>query len=257
MQILVTNDDGINAPGIHALCKELSLIGNVFVVAPDTERSATSQAITVHQPIRVDKHELNYPNVKAWRIGGTPTDCVKIALEANLTPKPDVVVSGINHGPNLGTDVLYSGTVSAAIEAALHGIPAIALSLNYWQPGHIWQIEDFAEAALVAKNIAQETLTKALPPNTLLNVNVPFSIKAKPPEVVITKLGVREYENTFERRKDPQGRTYYWMGGKAIDSQNAADTDIAVVTAGNVSVTPIHFDLTNYAIMHLLEKWNF
>ncbi|MCE5285859.1 MAG: 5'/3'-nucleotidase SurE, partial [Pelosinus sp.] len=173
MQILVTNDDGINAPGIHALVKEFSQLGNVFVVAPDAERSATSQAITVHQPIRVDKQDLNYLNTTAWRIGGTPTDCVKLALEAELISKPDIVVSGINHGPNLGTDVLYSGTVSAAIEAALHGLPAIAVSLNFWQPGHVWQIEDFTQAAKAAKNIVQKTLTNTLPPNTLLNVNVP------------------------------------------------------------------------------------
>jgi 5'-nucleotidase len=255
LQILLTNDDGINAPGIHALVRELSQLGNVFVVAPDAERSATSQAITVHQPIRVDKHALNYPNTNAWRIGGTPTDCVKIALETDLITKPDIVVSGINHGPNLGTDVLYSGTVSAAIEAALHGLPAIAMSLNFWQPGHVWQIDDFTQAAKAAKNIVQKTLVNTLPPNTLLNVNVPAG-KASP-EVVITKLGVREYENTFERRQDPHGRTYYWMGGKAIDSDNAADTDIAALKAGNISVTPVHFDLTNYAIMDILDKWQF
>lgn len=253
LQILLTNDDGINAPGIHALIKEFSQIADIFVAAPDAERSATSQAITVHQPIRVDKEVLNYPNTKAWRIGGTPTDCVKIALEAGLMNKPDIVISGINHGPNLGTDILYSGTVSAAIEAALHGIPAIALSLDFWQPGHKWQIEDFSQAANSAKTIVAKTLKNRLPPNTLLNVNIPAGKESA--KIVTTKLGIRQYENTFERREDPSGRTYYWMGGKAIDAGNASDTDIAAVKAGNISVTPVHFDLTNYAIMDIIAKW--
>lgn len=250
MRILLTNDDGINAPGIQALWRELSSIGEVTVVAPDSERSATSQAITVHHPIRVDEFCIQEPPICAWRVGGTPTDCVKIAVEALLEEKPDVVVSGINQGPNLGTDVLYSGTVSAAIEGALHGIPSIAVSLVSWKPA------DFGPAARFAAKLVLTMAERKLPQNTLLNVNVPALAPEKLKGVAITKLGVTEYENTFEKRLDPRGRTYYWMGGSLVDSANEEGTDVHAVKQGVISVTPVHFDLTNYAIMHSLEEWN-
>jgi 5'-nucleotidase len=250
LRILLTNDDGITAPGIRALWQELSSIGEITVVAPDSERSATSQAITVHHPIRVDEFCIENSNVCAWRVGGTPTDCVKIAVEALMKDKPDVVVSGINQGPNMGTDVLYSGTVSAAIEGALHAIPSIAVSLVSWKPA------DFGPAARFAKKLVLTMIERPLPPNTLLNVNVPSVAPEKLSGVAITKLGVTEYENTFEKRLDPRGRTYYWMGGSLVDSLNEEGTDVATVKQGKISVTPIHFDLTNYAIMHLLEEWN-
>lgn len=250
MRILLTNDDGIMAPGIQALWRELAGLGEVTVVAPDSERSATSQAITVHHPIRVDKHCIVDPPLCAWRVGGTPTDCVKIAVEALLEHKPDLVVSGINQGPNLGTDVLYSGTVSAAIEGALHGIPAVAVSLVSWQPA------DFGPAARFAAKLVKTLAERGLPPNTLLNVNVPAVAQERLAGVAVTKLGTIEYENTFERRQDPRGRVYYWMGGSIVDAANGEDTDVAAVKEGKISVTPIHFDLTNYAIMHLIEEWN-
>ncbi|MDR3565847.1 MAG: 5'/3'-nucleotidase SurE [Negativicutes bacterium] len=250
MRILLTNDDGIMAPGIQALWRELSTVGEVTVVAPDSERSATSQAITVHQPIRVDEFCIVDPPLCAWRVGGTPTDCVKIAVEALLAEKPDIVVSGINQGPNLGTDVLYSGTVSAAIEGALHGIPAIAVSLN------AWTASDFGPAARFARKLVLNMAERKLPPCTLLNVNVPDMAADLLTGVEITKLGVTEYENTFERRTDPRGRVYYWMGGNLVDSDNEAGTDVAALKKGRISVTPIHFDLTNYTIMRSLEEWN-
>lgn len=250
LQILLTNDDGITAPGIQALWNELTSIAEIIVVAPDSERSATSQAITVHQPIRVDKHCIGHPNICAWRIGGTPTDCVKMAIESLLDQRPDLVVSGINQGPNLGTDVLYSGTVSAAIEAVLHGIPAIAISLDSWGNS------DFQPAARFAKKLVGYMERNSLPPDTLLNVNVPGVKMAKFHGVQITKLGVRQYDNTFDKRTDPRGRTYYWMGGKVIDSANDQDTDVVALKSGKISVTPIHFDLTNYAIMDMLKGWN-
>jgi 5'-nucleotidase len=251
LRFLLTNDDGITSQGIQALWRELSTIGEVTVVAPDTERSATSQAITVHHPIRVDKYDIQDFPITAWRIGGTPTDCVKIALEALLDIKPDVVVSGINHGPNMGTDVLYSGTVSAAIEGALHGIPAIAVSLAAWQPS-----SDFTPAAKFACKLASRLQKQSLPPNTLLNVNVPHLMEEEVSGVEITKLGVIEYENTFERRVDPRGRCYYWMGGSLVDSNNEEGTDVFAVKSGKISVTPIHFDLTNYALINSLKEWN-
>lgn len=249
MRILLTNDDGIGAPGIQALWRALSNIGQVTVVAPDAERSATSQAITVHQPIRVDEYCITEPKLCAWRVGGTPTDCVKIAVEELLPAKPDIVVSGINLGPNLGTDVLYSGTVSAAIEGALYGIPAIAVSLDTWQNG------DFSIAAGFAAKLAQTVVQKKLPPNTLLNVNVPAVAADQIRGVAVTKLGVRQYANTFERRQDPRGRQYYWMGGQIVENDNDADTDIVAIQNKQISVTPIHFDLTNYGLMNMLSDW--
>lgn len=194
MHLLLTNDDGIEAPGIRALWQELSQIARITVVAPDSEKSASSQAITVHHPIWVDKHCIDNQNICAWRVGGTPTDCVKVALEALMVDdQPDIVVSGINQGSNMGTDVLYSGTVSAAIEGALHGLPAVAMSLDSWQP------IDFGPAARVARKIVETMINRSLPPNTLLNVNVPALPEKQLKGIAITKLGVRNYENTFER----------------------------------------------------------
>ncbi|SMC55691.1 5'/3'-nucleotidase SurE [Sporomusa malonica] len=250
MHLLLTNDDGINAPGIKALWQELSQIARITVVAPDSEKSASSQAITVHHPIWVDKHCIDSSDICAWRVGGTPTDCVKVALESLLTDdRPDIIVSGINQGSNLGTDVLYSGTVSAAIEGALHGLPAIAMSLDSWQPF------DFGPSARTARKLVETLAKHSLPPNTLLNVNVPALSDGQLTGVSITKLGVRNYENTFERRQDPRGRTYYWMSGHVSETENDPDSDIVAVKKGKVSVTPIHFDLTNYGIMNLLETW--
>lgn len=250
MHILLTNDDGINAPGIQALWQELSTIGTVSVVAPSSEKSASSQAITVHHPIRVDRQCIDNPSICAWRVDGTPTDCVKLAVEALLSDPPDVVVSGINQGPNLGTDVLYSGTVSAAIEAALFNIPAIAVSLDSWKS------DDFLPAARFARHLVETLVKQHLPPNTLLNVNVPALTETELKGVSITKLGVRLYENTFDQRTDPRGRTYYWMGGSVVENENDPDSDITAIKQGKISVTPIHFDLTNYKIMDMIKQWS-
>jgi len=250
LRILLTNDDGIGAAGIAALWHELSKIAEVIVVAPDVERSATSQAITVDSPIRVDKYFFDNPRISGWRIGGTPADCVKIALEALMAQPPDIVVAGINHGPNLGTDVLYSGTVSAAIEGALHGIPAVAVSLDAGDK------YDFQPAAEFASKLVQNMVNRSLPPNTLLNVNVPALPSGQIKGVAITKLGVRQYDNIFESRQDPRGRMYYWMGGNVMDTENDADSDIVAIKMSKISVTPIHFDLTNYGIMKLVQSWN-
>lgn len=249
MRILLTNDDGITALGIQALCLELADLGEVIVVAPDSEKSASSQAITVHHPIRVDRHGLSNQQICAWRVGGTPTDCVKIALETLLSEQPDIVVSGINHGPNLGTDVLYSGTVSAAIEGALHDIPAIAVSLASWHT------LDFIPAARFTRRLVEVMSKRKLPPRTLLNVNVPPLLEAELQGVAITKLGVTNYSNAFERREDPRGRVYYWMGGIPAETDNDPDSDVVAIRSGKISVTPIHFDLTNYSIINLLHDW--
>lgn len=250
LRILLTNDDGIGAPGIQALWQSLSRIAEVIVVAPDIERSATSQAITVHHPIRVDQYCIDEPPICAWRVGGTPTDCVKIAIEALMADRPDIVVSGINLGSNLGTDVLYSGTVSAAIEGSLFGITSIAVSLD------TWQAPDFSPAAHYTAELVQMLEHKKLPPGTLLNVNVPAISANQIAGIAITKLGVRQYANTFERRQDPRGRLYYWMGGELVDNDNDPDTDIVAVKNNKISITPIHFDLTNHDLIKSLNEWN-
>lgn len=249
MRILLTNDDGIHAPGIRALWEELRALGEIFVVAPDSEKSATSQAITVHHPIRVDQYPISLQGIEAWKVGGTPTDCVKLAIEALLDKRPDIVVSGINQGPNLGTDVLYSGTVSAAIEAAMFNIPAVAVSLDAWQS------PDFAPAARFTARFVSTMAQQQLPPNTLININVPHLPEPQLKDPLVTKLGIRQYENVFQKRVDPRGRTYYWMGGNIVDNENQADTDIAVVKQGHIAITPIHFDLTNFAIMDMIKQW--
>jgi 5'-nucleotidase len=230
---------------------ELSSIADIAVVAPDSERSACSQSITVHHPIRVEEYPVDQSGVTAWSVNGTPTDCVKLALEALLPRTPDMVVSGINNGPNLGTDILYSGTVSAAIEASLHGLPAVAVSLAAQRP------VDFSVAARYTRQLVERVMAQdSLPQNTLLNVNVPplaaMSIKG----VAITKLGEVSYDNVFEKRQDPRGRTYYWMAGNVLDAGNDPDSDVEAVKAGYVSITPVHFDLTNYAIIDMVKDWD-
>lgn len=250
MRILITNDDGIQAKGIQTLWKELAGIGEVFVAAPDVEKSAMSQAITVHHPIRVDKYCLEEEGLCGWKIGGTPTDCIKIAVEALMDKKPDIIVSGINHGSNMGTDVLYSGTVSAAIEGALHGIPAVAVSLDGWS--HY----DFRPAAQFISKLIKKVENTRIASNTLLNVNVPALSAEQINGVEITKLGVRQYENVFEKRRDPRGRVYYWMGGNVIAHNNDDDSDISAVERGKISITPIHFDLTDYAMIKALQEWD-
>lgn len=252
MRILLTNDDGIEAAGIRALWQELSSWADVIVAAPDREHSATSQAITVSHPIRVDRYAIEGCGIKAWRIGGTPTDCVKVALEALLSEPPDLIVSGINHGANLGTDVLYSGTVSAAMEGALHGIPSVAVSLDSWS--HC----DFAPAARVTRRLLSEGLLRhSLPPGALFNINVPALPEEKLQGVAITKLGVRQYANTFERRLDPRGRIYYWMGGQVLDINPDESSDIAAVKRGQISLTPLQMDMTDHTLLATLKTWEF
>jgi 5'-nucleotidase len=198
----------------------------------------------------VDEYLVQDHGVQAWSVSGTPTDCVKVALESLLLRVPDIVVSGINNGSNLGTDVLYSGTVSAAIEAALHGLPAIAISLADRRP------VDFTVAARFARELIEKMMTqRSLPQNTLLNVNVPPLAQEEIKGISITKLGKISYENVFEKRTDPRGRSYYWMAGNIIDAENDPDSDVEAVKAGYISVTPVHFDLTHYAMVDMVKEW--
>lgn len=240
MLILVTNDDGVDATGLRALRAALSALGRVVVAAPHEERSASSQALTIHHPIRV-----RLIGEDTFAITGTPADCVILALRKLLPRPPDLVVSGINHGPNLGEDVLYSGTVGAAREAALSGCPALAISLVSRRE------EDYAPAARFTARLIQELFPERMPPGTCLNVNVPGAAAL---HYRFTRQGSKEAPSAIEEKEDPRGRSYFWIGQDASVWQEGADTDYQAVREGLVSVTPLHRDQTDYRALRLLSR---
>lgn len=243
MRILLTNDDGIYAAGLQALVNELSALAEIFVVAPDRERSGTGHSITVFEPIKVQQAKVAAAK-KSWTVGGTPVDCVKLAISKLIDEKIDLVVSGINHGPNLGTDVLYSGTVSAAVEGVIMGVPAIAVSLNSYQ-----REMDFSFAARFTRKAVKILKSQGIQQDTVLNINIPALATESIKGMRITKLGVRNYDNLFEERQDPRGNTYYWMGGGVMEEPQEADSDVKAVQDSYISITPIHFDLTDYRLI--------
>lgn len=246
MKILVTNDDGITAVGINVLAKALSAVGDVAVVAPDRERSAVGHALTLHHPLRAVSQGDN-----RYAVDGTPTDCVNLGIHSLLEFKPDLVVSGINRGANLGDDITYSGTVSAAMEATLMGIPAFAVSLVTLNEG-----EHYETAANFAVRLARKVLENGLPPDTFLNVNVPdlpFDRVAAP---LVTSQGRRCYEGTIVDKVDPRGRNYYWIGTADLKFHDIEGSDFVAVSRGHVSITPLHLDLTNYASMSRISGWS-
>lgn len=248
MRILLTNDDGINAKGIHALINELNTIAEIYVAAPDSERSGTGHSITVFDPIKAA--ETKIAGIKqGWLVGGTPVDCVKLAISRLINEKIDLVVSGVNHGSNLGTDVLYSGTVSAAAEGIIMGCPAISVSLNSFRDD-----VDFDFSAQFTRRVIEAVMPEGMEKTTLLNINIPL---LKPDEIKgvrITKLGSRNYDNLFEERRDPRGNTYYWLGGGLLKEEQHEDSDVYVVEQGYISITPIHLDLTDYKLMARYHK---
>ncbi len=236
MAILVTNDDGVSSQGIKALSAALSAIDEVWVVAPDRDQSAVSHSVTLQRPLRID--ELSE---RVYAVDGTPTDCVILAIRGIMKAPPRLVVSGINHGANLGDDITYSGTVSAAMEATLLGVPAIAVSLI----GHA--DFDFSAAAAFATTLANTFLRDGLPPDTLLNVNVPNRPANTIKGFLLSHQGKRRYNEAIIEKTDPRGRKYYWIGGGRPEIEAADGSDFAAVDAGYISVTPLHLDLTNYA----------
>jgi 5'-nucleotidase len=246
--ILITNDDGITAPGIHHLALSLRPIGEIVVVAPDTEKSAVGHAITLSDPLRVTKFNKN-GEWEGYAVSGTPADCVKIAVGALLSRRPDLVVSGINLGSNTGINVIYSGTVSAATEGTILGIPSIAVSLTtYVDPL-------FATASAFARKIAQIVLDKGLPPRTLLNVNVPNVPSELIRGVKITRQGMALFAESFDKRVDPRNRVYYWMDGKKEELAEGEDADDVAIRNNYISITPIKYDLTNYEFINQLQTW--
>lgn len=235
--VLVCNDDGIDAAGIAALAAGLDGIGTLAVVAPFEEQSAVGHAITVRDPMRVHVWQFDGPAGPVWAraVTGTPADCVKIAVQKLLPRRPDLVVSGVNHGPNTAVSVVYSGTVSAATEGTILGVPSVAVSHQAWRPS------DFEPAARVARRIAERVLDDGLPPGVLLNVNVP---EGEIRGVRVTRQAKARWEEEFEERRDPFDRPYFWLGGKFVDLDGGADTDLAALADGHVSVTPLQLDLT-------------
>ena len=242
--ILISNDDGIHSEGIKTLARALKRVGEVFIVAPDRERSAASHSLTLHKPLRVEKIGPN-----AYAINGTPTDCINLAVNGILKKRPDLVVSGINKGGNLGDDVTYSGTVSAAMEGTLLGIPSFAISLVSISRDNF----DFKNAARFAARLARFTLKNRLPKDTLLNINVPDVDEIK--GYRITKQGKRLYGDAIVEKVDPRGKKYYWIGGDILKWEGGEDTDFKAITSNFISITPVHLDMTNYASFKELHKW--
>ncbi|KAB3524958.1 5'/3'-nucleotidase SurE [Alkaliphilus serpentinus] len=252
MRILVTNDDGIFSEGIYKLAKALQEVGEVVVIAPNSEQSATGHSITLHRPLRVSKVKFFDTDIEAFAIDGTPVDCVKLGVEALLKDQaPDLVVSGINSGPNLGTDVIYSGTVSAAVEASILDIPSIAVSMASSK------FQGFDEAAAFTCKIAKSIHHISDSKNTIMNINFPTCPSKLIAGVKVTTLGIRRYSNSLIERKDPRGNSYYWISGTAMELEQEDTSDVVAINNNYISITPIHFDLTNFESYEELKKFQF
>lgn len=263
LKILISNDDGVFALGVRALANTLAAAGHeVTVVCPDRERSATGHGLTLHRPIRadvVDGAGIFHPQVTPWSCSGTPSDCVKFALSAVLESRPDFVLSGINHGSNLGTDILYSGTVSAAMEGAIEGIPSIALSLVSFTS------TEFQTAANFAQLLVAYLRRHPLPQATLLNVNVPAIKPEQVSGVKVTRQGLRRYVESFEKRWDPRGKSYYWLAGEVIEEIDQPEhihlppeipTDVQAIRENYITMTPLQYNLTDVRSFEYLYRTN-
>lgn len=250
--ILVTNDDGITAPGIKVLAYLMKELGNVTIVAPDSPQSGMGHAITIAKPLRLDKVDL-FEGIECYQSSGTPVDCVKLAVNKVLHKKPDLLVSGINHGSNSSINVIYSGTMSAAVEGAIEGIPSIGFSF-----GDYSQNADFGPTQKYVLEIARTVLQNGLPAGSLLNVNFPYINKFEELKgIKICRQAVAKYEEEFDERMDPQGRKYYWLTGKFALNDNGEDTDEWALRNNYVSVVPVQFDFTAYNAIPVLNNLNF
>ena len=251
LRILVTNDDGIHAPGLFAVKEALEREGHfVEVCAPDRPRSASGHSITLHKPLRM-KHVALRDGKMGWAASGTPADCATLGILEVMGGNVDLVVSGINHGPNLGWDVTYSGTVSAAMEAVITGVPAIACSVASYEENIHWA----AAANFVAQTLAPMVALHGLPPSTLLNVNAPSLPEGEIKGVRLAVQGDRQYVDRLDKRIDPTGRPYFWLGGKIHDAETAPDSDTRAIGEGYISVTPIHMDMTAHSFFQHLDSW--
>lgn len=249
IMILLSNDDGFNAEGIQVLRRELAKVYDVIIVAPESEQSAMGHAITLSAPLRV--REVKEEGVLiGYAVNGTPADCIKVATTVLLDDPPELVVSGINLGGNLGTCAIYSGTVSAATEAAIMGIPSIAVSLNTFEN------PDFSASAEFIKNLIPKVLKRGLPDGVALNINVPAIPKSELKGVAVTRQGKSRVIETFDKRSDPRNNTYYWLAGEMRFDEVDEDADCRRVADNYISITPVHFDLTRHEFISELKSWN-
>ncbi len=249
--ILVTNDDGVDAPGLLALKQALQVLGDVIVVAPDRNWSASGHTKTMHKPLRVNKTMLR-DGSPAYTTDGAPTDCVALVMLGLLQEKPALVVSGINPGSNIAHDLTYSGTVAAAMEGAINNVPSIAVSIDARHRDAI----DFSPAAETAVRIARRVLSNGLPQDTFLNVNVPDIPLAQTRGIRITRLGKRIYRDELVERQDPTGKSYYWIGGDPPSGVTEEEgTDVWAVAHHFISITPVHMDMTSHALIEPLKAW--
>ncbi|MCK5076173.1 MAG: 5'/3'-nucleotidase SurE [Calditrichia bacterium] len=247
-KILITNDDGIYAPGIKALVEAIKPLGEVVVVAPDMEKSAVGHAITISDPLRVTEIERD-GSFFGYAVNGTPADCVKLAVKAILEYKPDMVVSGINLGPNTGINAIYSGTVSAATEGTFMGIPSFAVSLTSFEK------VDFSYSQKIAAMMVEKVMQNGLPQGTILNINIPPLPEAEIKGILVTRQGKGKFDEFFDKRVDPFKRVYYWLSGKKMILDTEKDVDDVAVNNKYVAVTPLHYDLTDYETLKELKNW--
>lgn len=248
--ILITNDDGITAPGIRNLVNAVKDLGEVIVVAPDSPQSGMGHAITIGEPLRLHKSNV-FDGIDSWECSGTPVDCVKLARDKILHRKPDLCLSGINHGANHSINIIYSGTMSAAMEAAIEGIPSVGFSLLDFSYD-----ADFSIAGHVARTIAGQMLQTAMPAHTLLNVNIPKVYGEEFKGIRICRQAYAKWQEEFDHRVDPRGKDYYWMTGKFMNMDEREDTDVQALQNGYASVVPIKFDFTDERMkQNLQQQW--
>ncbi len=250
MRILLTNDDGIYAPGIAALKHQIQDLGQITVVAPAIEQSGVGHSITFSQPLRIREVHLNKEFV-GYGVSGSPADCVKLAIHEIMENKPDVVISGLNMGANVGIHILYSGTVAAAVEAAIMGFPSIAVSFEITE-----HYADVHDAAKVARNVIERIIKHKLPRGSLLNVNIPSRPANQIKGIKITRQFAHDFKETFDKRTDPGGKAYYWLMGTDKLIHHEEGTDLSAVNEGYISITPLRYDLTDHAMYKKIEGWD-
>lgn len=250
MQILLTNDDGIYAPGITALRHQIQTMGHITVVAPDVEQSGVGHSITFSQPLRIRAVYIN-KEFLGYGVSGSPADCVKLAISEIVDQEPDLVISGINMGSNVGMHIFYSGTVAAAVEAAIMGFPSIAISFEISE-----QYATVESAASIAKKILEHIIAHKLPKGSLLNVNIPALPPDKIKGIKITRQFAHDFKERFDKRVDPGGREYYWLIGTDKSIHHEEGTDVGAINEGYISITPLLYDLTDYKMQKRIEAWD-
>lgn len=254
MHILVTNDDGVTAPGLLALAQEMRKLGKVTVFAPDKNWSASGHVKTMERPLRVKEVTLA-DGTSAFASDGAPSDCVALPLLGLIEDPIDIVISGINPNANVGHDVTYSGTVTAAMEAVIAGVRGVAVSLDSPE-GHKGLL-DYSTAAVVGRRVVEKVMADGLPEGVVLNINVPYLTESELKGFMITRQGLRVYRDALDVRSDPRGKPYYWIGGEAPTGVDEPGTDFGALKAGYVSITPLQLDLTHLKAMDVLKKWSF